>query len=565
MAFQLPEDLSELSIDELQDLHAEGLTAARDLAEKSDDDFTDEDLAQIEAVMADLDTITADIAAREAVIAERTERLAAARGKVTAATEAATEEEPEEVPAEGDEEEEPETDAAPEAEEAKETVAASARRTTTPVGAVARKAPAVIIPEPVKAPSASLIAAANVPGYETGIEFTDLTQLSDAFNQRAKAFEGRTDQGWDRYGVAKIRKPEQDFMLDDRLSLDDQMQLIQEAARESRLPGGSLAASSVKSAGSLTAAGGWCAPSETLYDFCAFEQPTDLISVPELQIRRGGIRWTKGPDFSALTTNWGFLQTEAQAEAGTAKVCYEVECPPFTEVRLDAIGFCITAGLLTRAGYPELIRRVLEMGLAAHALKVNAEILKRIEAALGTAINFTEIGGATADLLGALELNAQVIRTRYALPSSRTIEVILPTWIKGAIRYDLSNRTGVDLVSVSDAQIASYFAARGLAVQFVAAFQPLPTSGAGFGQAYPTTVKVLMYPAGAFVRGTTPVIDLDTVYDSVGLSTNTYTAAFFEEGLMVLNTCYGGAVVNIDISSLAGLTGAAQLGAAVTP
>lgn len=563
MAFQLPEDLSQLSIEELQTLHAEGLVAARAISEKSDDDLTDEDLAEIETVMVDLDTITADIAAREAQVAARNERLAAARGKVTAATEAATEEEvPEEVPAE-EEEDDDEEEAPAEAKEEKETVAASASRTS--VGAVARRAPAVIIPEETKPKAATLIASANVPGYDTGSEFIDLTQLSDAFMNRAKAFEGRTDAGWDRYGVAKIRKPEQEFMLDDRLSLDEQMQLIQESARESRLPGGSLAASSVKAAGSLTAAGGWCAPSETLYDFCAFEQPTDLISVPELQIRRGGIRWTKGPDFSDLTTDWGFLQTEAQAEAGTEKTCYAVECPPFQEMRLDAIGFCITAGLLTRAGYPELIRRVLEMGLAAHALKVNAEILKRIEAALGTAINFTESGSATSDLLSALELNAQIIRTRYGLPSGRTIEVILPTWLRGAVRADLSYRTGVDLVSVSDAQIASYFAARGLAVQFVAAFQPLATTGGTLGQAWPNTVKVLMYPSGAFVRGTTPVIDLDTVYDSVGLSTNTYTAAFFEEGLMVLNTCYGGAVVNIDLACLKGITGAAELTCAVTP
>ena len=37
--------------------------------------------------------------------------------------------------------------------------------------------------------------------------------------------------------------------------------------------------------GSLTAAGGWCAPSETLYDFCGVPSATDLVSLPDLTIR----------------------------------------------------------------------------------------------------------------------------------------------------------------------------------------------------------------------------------------------------------------------------------------
>lgn len=556
MSFQLPEDLSALTSEELEALHADGLAEARAIAELPDDELTDEQIADAETIMAGLEQISAEVDTRAAAAEARNARLAALRDQVTPAENARTEEE--EPPAEGDDDDEDDEEA-PAEKEAKVPVVAAARSTS--IAKVARKAPTVIIhdPEPVKPASATLVAAANVPGYETGSEYTDLNDVADAFMARARAFAGRTDEGWDRYGVAKIKKPQQEFALDERMSVDDQMQLIYEAARESRLPGGSLAASSVKSAGSLTAAGGWCAPSETLYDFCPFEQPTDLISVPEIQINRGGIRWTKGPDFSSLTTNWGFLQTEAQAQAGTAKTCYDVVCPPFSEVRLDAIGFCIKAGLLTRAGYPELISRVLEMGLAAHALKVHATVISRIEAALGTPINYTEANSATGDLLSALELNAQIIRTRYGLPSARTIEVILPTWVKGAIRADLSFRSGVDMLNVSDSQIASYFAARGLAVQFVAAWQSLPTTGATLGQAWPATVRALMYPAGAFVRGTTPVIDLDTVYDSVGLSTNTYTAAFFEEGLLVVNTCYGGAVVDIATACLKGVTGAAAL------
>ena len=48
--------------------------------------------------------------------------------------------------------------------------------------------------------------------------------------------------------------------------------------------------------GSLIAAGGWCAPSEQLYDFCDVPNAVDLMSLPEIAINRGGLRWPVEPD-----------------------------------------------------------------------------------------------------------------------------------------------------------------------------------------------------------------------------------------------------------------------------
>jgi hypothetical protein len=330
------------------------------------------------------------------------------------------------------------------------------------------------------------------------------------------------------------------------------MDVILAAAAESRLPGGSL-----------VAAGGWCAPSETIYGpFCSLEVIDGILSVPEVSISRGGINFTKGPDYGTLAATWGFLQTEAQAEAGTVKVCYEVECPPFTDVRLDAIGFCITNGVLTNVGYPELTRRVIEIGAVAHAHKVNAQVIGRISTAIGAAINYTELGGTVTDLLGSLELAAEVIRYKYSLAIGATIEVVLPAWARLVARQDYANRNGNTDLSPTDAEVTAWFTKRGLAVQWVYDYQPLPTSGATVGQALPAVVEALLYPAGSFVKGTSPVIDLDTIYDSVGLSTNTYTAAFFEEGLLVANTCAGGLKVSIALNT-EGASGYPAIGAPV--
>jgi hypothetical protein len=289
-----------------------------------------------------------------------------------------------------------------------------------------------------------------------------------------------------------------------------------------------------------------------------------LIDIPSINVQRGGIRFTKGPDYASIANGWGFTQTEAQAEAGTAKTCYAVACPGFEDHRLDAVGFCITAGILTEVGYPELIRRVLEIGAVAHAHKVNKYVIDGLVAAAGTAVDAHEFGSATADLLDALSMQAWRVRTTYSMGANATIEVVLPTWAKAVIQADLSYRTGLDMLAISDAQINAYFSARALRVQFVEDFQTLTSASTTAWTVWPTHVTALLYPAGAFIKGQTDVIDLDTIYDSVNITTNTYTAAFFEEGIMVVNRCASAVAVSVSLD-YAGRTGAADITAALVP
>lgn len=561
MKFKLPENLEALSIEELNTLRTEAEAEAAELAAISDEEMTAEQLDDFEALASALDTIDARIETVEQEAEQRTQRLAAARAKLAAKDAAedddADGDDEEEEDGESDEDDEDDsTDADAAADKEKETVVAAGDK--KPVRKVRRTpAPKDEVPE---VEGATIVAATNVPGYDTGAVLGDTLAMAEAFAARSRGFKSMPksrngEQIFERFGVANIRKPDTEWTFEGG-TLDEQLDFVMRAANEKRLEGGSL-----------VAAGGWCAPSETLYDFCSLETVSGILSIPEITVRRGGINFTKGPDYGALAATWGFLQTEAQAEAGDVKVCYEIECPDFTEVRLDAIGFCITNGILTNVGYPELTRRILEIGAVAHAHKVNASVLSRISTLIGAATNFTEIGpSATADILDALTLQAEILRYQYALAPNATIEVVLPVWSRNIIKSDLSRRTGVEnFLSLSDAQVQALFGARGLAVQWVYDWQPLPVSGGTAGQAWPTTVDAMLYPAGAYVKGTADVISLDTVYDSVGLSTNTYTAAFFEEGLFVANTCGSGRKVQINVAELFGRTGAADLGPVVTP
>ena len=79
----------------------------------------------------------------------------------------------------------------------------------------------------------------------------------------------------------------------------------------------------------------------------------------------------------------------------------------------------------------------------------------------------------------------------------------------------------------------------------------------------PTSVEVLMYPAGTWIKGTADVISLDAVYDSVGLESNTYTGIFVEEGALAVQKCTHTQKVTIDLC-VSGQTAAADLTACLT-
>lgn len=526
--FEKP-DITGLSRDEIKALRAEAVATAKGI-DTGDDNITDEALTALEAIGEFLVEADAAVEQIDADAAERAERLAKARGAVTEETEA---------PAEDPAEDVAETPAEDKAED-KEPVTASARRGTA--SRAAAKAPKPTITE--KAQSVAVItAAADVPNIPTGKVLNGLDEVVEAALSRFAGMP-QTKQGnrRNRYGIANISKGSDEFSHKSGKSMQD---LITAASKESRLPGGSL-----------TAAGGWCAQSEVLYDLCTIESTDGMWDLPEVAAPRGGIHFTKGPSFQDIYDLGGFSQTEAEAEAGTEKDCWDVECPPFQDVRLDVIGLCIRAGILTNAAYPELIRRYLEGAIIAQQHRVSADLIQRALTITGTPIALTNVWPNATSVLTAVEVMILGERQRNRLPLGMTLEVVLPFWVKGAIRSDLSQRTGVDLLAVTDQQIESYFTARGARVQWVYNWQDLDITTDGVATDFPDTLDILAYPAGTFVKLTNDVITLDAVYDSTGLSTNTYTALFAEEGVGLANTCFDAKAIQVPFS-VSGLTSAA--------
>jgi hypothetical protein len=531
MDFEIPENLDGLGRDEIAALVAKAYEESAAFDKIADEDFTPENLEELEKLANLIETGNATVAKIDAEAQKNADRLANAR-KAVAKPEPTPEPDPE-----------PEPEPAPVEDEEKVPVTAAAKRKQV-TQRLARTTPAPELPE---RPQATIIASADVPGFGTGAIMGDLDAVAEGFIARFGAMPpGKVGNMQNRYGVATIKKARTDGLVLEGGQFRSLQDLLQEASRESRLPGGSL-----------TAAGGWCAPSETVYDLCTIESTDGLWDVPSVNATRGGLNFTKGPDFSdfyayAATA----FQTEAEAEAGTTKVCIDVECPPFTDVRMDVAYACIRAGILTNSAYPELIRRYVEGVLIAQQHAMTARLISQAETVTGAAISLTDVWANVIGFLAMLELVAEGERQRFRMARSATLEIILPFWTRAAIRADLSNRTGVELTNVTDQMIDAHFATRGLRVQFIYNYQELDVTTAGVATDYPDTVETIMYPAGTFVNLTKDVISLEAIYDSTGLETNTYTAMFAEEGMALANVCHDPRRLSIPFQ-VTGLTAAA--------
>lgn len=318
-------------------------------------------------------------------------------------------------------------------------------------------------------------------------------------------------------------------------------------------------------------AAGWCAPSENIYELCPYVTSTDGIwDVPEVVARRGGVRYTTGPNFATIYGNSaiGQVLTEAQVAAGTAKTCIEIDCPSFTEVRLDVNPLCITGNLLSLAGYPEYVERFIRESIAANLHKINLELLTRAVTA-STAVNTTALAtgpnndvSATSSFLEFTSWYAVWLRNRYRTVQNQVIEVVAPYWLYELMQDDLVRRTGVDLLVAGD-RINAAFAARNIRVQWVYDWQPMAATAAG-AVPRPLTAQVLVYIPGTFTKLAAPVINLGTIHSAAQLVNNQYTALFVEEGFNLIERCFESLVLTVNTCP-SGTTGAANVVCDVTP
>jgi hypothetical protein len=408
--------------------------------------------------------------------------------------------------------------------------------------------------------------AAAVLGRSTTAEATTADVTTAAvrlFSQGGSGTGQRTSRGLGQFR----RDRGTELTFDGRRNSDADAQVLAHARDQSRLDGGSLLSAwqtSVTAAGdapnALTAAAGWCAPSENRYELCSLWGVDGIFDAPTTTAPRGGINYTNDFSWADIDAATSFTKlTEAQVEAGTAKSCFQLPCPDFTDRRLDVAVTCITGSFLQSVGYPEVVSTWTDGLLTKHEYEINQDILAQVVAQAGAAIVLPAQGAAAPgfgpddsvsnSLLAGVELAAIDMRERNMMPFNAPLEVVLPHWILGAMRADISRKNSwhTDPYALANATIMSWFATRAIRPQFVRGWQDAQSGLAGGPgditapitpiTVYPATVNFLIYPAGAVVIARQDVITLTNVYDSTNLTQNLYTALFTEEGYAPIFPC----------------------------
>ncbi|MFD7964354.1 major capsid protein [Streptomyces zaomyceticus] len=512
--FELPENIPALDDDELSQLLQDAVAAFD--AKSTSSVVTPKDLDQLRALAAGIESIRTEQGARVEAATQAAAEIDALAAQVRGGTpEAEPSAEPEPV-------EPPAADPAPEAAAEPEPVTASATVVTRPaldLSGVRRRQPRVLPPPP--APGTHITAAVDVPGYTPGsdLNFDDVVR---GINSRATAL--KTAGG----GVGQVisyRHPyPQETIVTDSSSAPEGTTVAMTASAQSRLPKGDLVAS-----------GGWCAPSETLYELTDTACPDMLWDAPEIQLSRGGLRFYKplSLDVSSMT----FVHTEADDIAGNEKPCFRIQCPTPTEVRCDAVGVCLEAGILTARHFPELIGWYLRNSMVAHEMRLRTVLFGRALAS-ATPVVMPATMGALSAVFGAVALQAADMVERHSLCETTALEVVFPWWSKNLFLADLARRNGVAVDEVTTADLQALFTPLGVRIQWARGLAPAVQTDIGAttpATDWPATLQFLIYPAGSLVIGRGEEVNLGVIHDSTKFQTNDFTALFAEECVALVN------------------------------
>lgn len=542
--FEVPEDITALTDEELADALS-GAVKAFD-AKSTSTSVTSKDLESLRSLATAVESIRSEQGSRreaaEQAAAEIDSLAAQVRGgdadTDTAATEGAEGATAEDTTAAAtDAEPEPEPEPAPKA------VAASSHRPALNLSGVRRRQPRVL-PEP-PAPGTTITAAVDVPGYAPGspLDFGDITAGIISRANALKTAGGGVGQ------VISYRHPySDDLIVTDSSSAPEGTTVALHASSQRRLPGKDLIAS-----------GGWCAPSETVYELTGTSCPDMLWDAPEIQLARGGLRYYMPLSLDVSSMTW--VHTEADDISGAEKPCFRVPCPDPVEVRCDAVGVCLEAGILTQRHFPELVAWYLRNAMVAHEIRLR-QVLFQQAVATATPVVLPETMAALSAIYGAIGLQSADMIERHSLCESTALEVVFPWWAKNMFLADVARQNGKDICDIDPNCIQNAFSTLGVRVQWARGLAPTPTTGVPTeiggpnpATGWPAELSFLMYPSGSLQIGRGEEVNLGVIHDSTKFVTNDYTALFAEECVALVNRSVDTRLVTVPVCPT-GATGA---------
>jgi outer membrane biosynthesis protein TonB len=373
-------------------------------------------------------------------------------------------------------------------------------------------------PQPVPVAASNVItAAADVNDVSAGAPFTDRDQFIQAYSDKINAMRDARGDG-EHVRVARITAA---AVPDDRtLELGDFGSNSEKIAK--------ALGSDMKQRQALIASGGYCAPLESRYDVFGIgttDRPVKA-GLPGFRAQRGGIRWITPPSLAGVTGSVGVWTAATDATPGGAtKNKLIVACGAEQTVSISAVTLEMQFGNFVARAYPEMVARNVDLGLIAQARLAEQTLLTAM-GTLSTAVTQVSVMGVARDFLSTISRAASAYRTRHRMDADAPLRIIVPAWVRDAIRDDIAfsvSPTTDDVLGMADTMINSYLTVRNVTVAWHLDDASLTTAQVvGVLRAYPSTFVWYMFAEGTFLFLDGGTLDIGVVRDSTLVGTNDY-------------------------------------------
>lgn len=303
----------------------------------------------------------------------------------------------------------------------------------------------------------STTAAGGAPGFVQGQKIANTAELALAVTAQLRAMSsGRGGSG------------EKVYVANTTLEYPESRQL-----RVKDWAGNFSKIEAVTGDTAMVAAGGLCAPPQTLYDVQVIGSVRRPIrdALARFQVDRGAIQFRPNSSAAtALTTGTGtgvdtWTVEQDASSSGDTKGCYVVDCPALQEAEIQAIYLCLEFSNVTARFDPETTAANIQQGMIAHARRAENELLRQLQ--LGSKVlSGAQTVGASRDILVYLDKAVAYYRNRHRIDTTVTLTFLLPAWVLYMMRSDLARQMAAgdwaSALAVSDAMIMQWFAERGV-------------------------------------------------------------------------------------------------------
>lgn len=301
---------------------------------------------------------------------------------------------------------------------------------------------------------------------------------------------------------------------------------------------------------SLTAAGGFCAPLQVLYDIPVIGDVDRPVrdALNRVTADRGGITYRPAISGVAQTGGIGIWTVDSDtASPLVPKSCVEIACPGVVSAEVEAIYQCLTISNMSARFDPEWADSIVKAQNIAYAQKAENELITQLTTG-STTVQSKQLLGAVRDALATIDHMLAYYRNVHRLAKNRNLRFIAPAWLKDLLRVDLLRQMpgdGLVTLATSDQQIADWFSVRNVAVTWhMDGIKPAnitttptltipnqfyaPVSAGQVIPGFPDVVSTLLFAEGDWLLMDGGTLDVGIIRDSTLVSENRYQT--FSEG-----------------------------------